>query len=197
MIHTGTGRRNPNFAGYYLCSRHRHGVCDVSGYVPAKLADTLVEREFLELFAVKDLREHRLRSRMTGAESDQRALEAALEQVRKEAAKLDEEDRRLLRAARSGKVPFEDLADLRESLRRDQQEADDRERALEAKVTEARLRARALDATLAALNAVDEWSNLPTWQRRQVLRMVLDDRIVLAKDRASGEIMIEAPWLVG
>ena len=197
LIHTGGGgTRNPTFAGYYLCSRHRAGTCRESGYLPTKLAESVVEQTFLALFGVAEMRSELFAPRMDAADQDRAAVEAALETGRRELRRLDDEDQRLLRAARAGEVPFAMLADLRDSLARDRAEAGARLRSLEEQREAAALRVRSFRVALDALSAADRWAQLDVWQKRQLLRMCLDGRITVAKTPGQDKITVDAPWMV-
>lgn len=195
LIHTGSGgTRKPNFAGYYLCARHRVGTCRESGYIPTRDAEMAVEATFLALFGVREARAEAFSPRIMAAGQDQAALEGSLDGVRREIRRLGEEDHRLLRAARAGEVPYSELGDLRESLRHDRAEAESRLHALEERRENAALQVRAFRVTLEALGAVDHWAGLEVWQKRQLLRMCLDGRITISKGQ--GEITVDAPWMV-
>ena len=198
LIHNGGGgTRNPEFAGYYLCSGRRAGTCRESGYVPTKLAEAVVEQSFLALFGIREMRAEAFTPRMESADQDRAAVEAALETARRDMRRLEEEDQRLLRAARAGEVPFAALEDLRDSLRQDRNEADMRLRSLEEQRASAALRVRSFRVTLDALAAVDRWAQLEVWQKRQLLRMCLDGRITVVKAPHQNEIRVDAPWTVG
>ncbi len=197
LVHTGRGgTRNPNFLGYYLCSRHRDGLCHESGYIPTRAAEDIVEQSFLSLFGVREMRSEAFQARINAADEDRSAVEGVLDGVRRDLRRLDEEDQRLLRAARAGEVPFSALGDLRESLRRDRTEVEGRLRSLEEQREQAALRVRSFRVTLEALDAVDRWATLDVWQRRQLLRMCLDGRITITKAPGQDEITVDAPWMV-
>ncbi len=196
LVHTGRNARHPNFAGYYLCSRHRAGSCPESGYIPMKLAEEAVEQTFLALFGVREMRSEAFTPKMAAADQDQAAVAATIETARRDLRRLDEEDQRLLRAARAGEVPFTMLGDLRDSLARDRVEAEARLRSLEEQREAAALRVRSFRLTLDALGALDRWAQLEVWQKRQLLRMCLDARITITKPRGQSDITVDAPWLV-
>lgn len=195
LIHAGGGRRNPDFAGYYLCSRHRTGTCPESKHIPAKGAEAAVESTFLALYGLSEMRAEAFAPRISAAEQDRLSLEGSIEGVRRELRQLAEQDQRLLRAARAGEVPYSALEDLRDSLRRDRADTEARLQAMEERQQNADLQVRAFRATLQALAAVDHWASLEIWQKRQLLRMCLDGRITVTK--SGDQITLDAPWLVG
>ena len=187
---------HPNHTNYYICPKHRAGTCMASGHIPAEEAEEILQREFLALFGMPDERNEWLVRRISAVDGDRAAVDASLDSVRRDLQRLDNEDQRVLRAARAGKVPFDALADLRESVRRDKEEVERRLRVLEEQRDRAARQARSFTETLEALSAVDHWNTLEVWQKRQLMRMCLNGRIVLRRAPDREEITIDAPWMV-
>ena len=198
VVHTSrSGKSKHAFQEYYVCGNRAAGLCRQGGYVPAKQADAIVEQMFLSLFGVRQMRQEWF-VRNTGSLNDDCAmLSAAQDQVARDLARLTEEDERLLRAARAGKVDLADLADLRRSLRTDRASMEERLRTIRLRLDESMLRQRAFQSTLESLDIVEQWSGLAVWQKRQAIRLVLDDRITLARRGPNQEIIVEIPWTMG
>ncbi len=190
LVHAGRGEH-----GHYVCARTRSAHCKLSGYVPVREANAMIEAAFLNLFGVTEEREARLSPALATIHEERTALQAARDAIEQELRRHAAEDERILRAARAGEIPFGQLGDLRVSLRTDHERAQARLAVLDEQLAAQRLRARAIQDTLDGLAAVQQWQALPVWHKRQLLRSVLSDRIVMA--RVGSEVSVEIPWAVG
>jgi len=194
LVHKSAGPSHPRRARYYLCPGHRAGTCTAHGSIPAREAEDLVQQAFLALFGIREVGRERLMRGIAAADDDQTALAATLEMVRRDLRRLDEEAQRVLRAARTGEIPFSALGDLRESILRDRADAESRLRGVEERREGAASRVRAFRATLDSLEPMALWESLEVWRRRQMLRMCLDGRITMTKAPGQDGITISAPW---
>ena len=179
---------------HYICARSRQGTCSLNGHIPAAAAEQMVEYHFLNLFGMKNQREERFHPRMAATADDHASTVASLRAVELEVRELEEDDQRLLRDARKGKIRIDDLRALRESAERDRVQLTARLQALQQRLQELDGTTVTLRATLQALDAVDRWSSLSAPEQRQLLRMVLGRRVVLCKPKGKADISIELPW---
>lgn len=191
---TGQKFRGKKGYRYYLCMRSRHGLCNENGYIPAPQAEQAVEQAFLQLFGVESEREDRFRPHIAEATQGRASLVTAIRNAEQELAKLDSDDQRLLREARSGKLALQDLHDLRKSITRDREELQNRLDTLRQRLADAAIASRSLEVTLKALKDTDRWGTLEPWQKRQLLSMVLRERIVISKPKGAKEISVNIPW---
>lgn len=193
---TGTRNRQRGVQyRHYICSHSRIGRCTTNaGYIPQDVADKYVEQYFLSLYGLRETRMERLRPHVEAVNEDQRAVAAALKSAQERRRQLDHEELQLQRDARAGKVALADVKWLREGIERDRQQVDERIQQLRNRQSELEIRMRSLEATLEALEAVEQWELLETWRKRQLLQLVLTDRITIWKRKKTEEIVIEPPW---
>jgi site-specific DNA recombinase len=179
--------------GYYVCSAAATGACTESGYIPAHLTETLVATYFAHLYGVVEVRWSHLGAVQERLEAEREAVAAALRTVESKARRYQEEEARILQAARAGTVPFGVISDLLRSLERDRATLDAELRTLQARAAALDERAGMHDGSLATLTGALEWTRLPVAQRRHLLRLVLADlRVVRRKGTAA--IHIQACW---
>lgn len=196
MVHSGPYNRRPNFLGYYVCQRIRSGGCHASGYVPVPQADAIVEAEFLRLYGLQHIRHERFVRLVGQADQEQASLSAAIHQEQVQLEQLAAEDEKVLRAARAAQeIDLKHLEALRGTVMRDREAVEARLATLKDRLAVVDLRSRALQSTLESLDAIGKWQSLPVWQRRQLLRLVLKDRVILARPKGSREVTVEIPWL--
>lgn len=194
LVHKSPGSRRPGRTRYYLCPGRREGTCGASAPIPAVEAELLVQEAFLAVFAVEGLERQRLQRALAGAAAPPGDRAAPVAAARRQLRRLEAEEAHLLRAARAGTLPLDELRALRASLRRDRAEALGR-LAME---EEQRGRAAATEGLLAGpLQPRALWEGLEAWRQREVLRGCLQGRIRLLRPAAGGEVRIEARWLVG
>jgi site-specific DNA recombinase len=197
LIHKPESRGRSHLSGHYICTRSRYGTCRESGHIPAEAAERLVERSFLNVFGLKDMRDERFQPHLEATAKDRETIHHALQNARREIERLDAEDQRLLRQGRSGDIPLSLLGDMRASLQRDRQAVEEQIRSLAQRLSQLAVQAHSLRQTLAALGGLERWTALQPWQKRQLLRMVLADRIVISRPRGTSAIEIEIPWAFG
>lgn len=191
------GRRNRQQGRdyrHYICVRSRQGTCDQNGHIPAQAAEQMVELQFLNLFGLRSEREERFLPSIQAATAQRASLAASLRTAESELARLEADDRRLLRDARSGKIALNDLHALRASIDQDRNDLKTRLELLQTHLSEAEAKARALAGTLRALDAVQRWASLQPWEKRQLLRMVLAERITICRPKGSAQITIDPVW---
>lgn len=189
--HTKSGKVH----SYYRCAQSKHGICTKSGYIPAEAVEAAVENEFLTLFGVPRMRMDRIGPHMLKIDSNLQTAHQAMEATHLRLKKLQKEDAKILRAAREGEIELKELKDLRTSIEDDKNSLLKEVAQEEARVEELKLKKRSLEATLRTLDSVENWSNFPVWRKRQILRTVLKDKIVITKDKGKGkEVSIECAW---
>jgi len=179
---------------HYICHKSRQGVCTANGHIPAPAAEEIIETMFLNLYGIKDLREDRFVASLEAVDLERRALAGSLAEAERELKRLEEERLGLLRGARSGKVSLDDLRDLLESVDADKQVKLAQVQAVEARLGEVDVKQRALHATLSSLDATQRWNTLQPWEKRQLIRMVLTDRITISKPKGNHSVSVEIPW---
>lgn len=179
---------------HYICARSRQGTCNLNGHIPAKAAEQLVELQFLNLYGLKEQREEWFLPSLQATSDHRAGAAASLRTAETELARLEEDDRRLLRDARSGRLQIEDLRPLRESIEQDKRDLHDRMQTLQALLSDTDTKVETVATTLRALAATEHWSALATPEKRQLLRMVLGDRITIAKPKGEHQIAVALPW---
>lgn len=180
--------------GYYICARARLGSCPETGYVPAGAVEAMIEAQFLALFGISDVRQERLRPHFDQINGQREALLAALASAHRKERQFADEEQRVLRAARSGEIDLQLVADLRSSLRRDREVLADETSQIKGQLDGLSLKERGLLATLEALDSLEQWKTLPTWQKRQLLRLVMAEKVTITKPKGRTEIKVETAW---
>lgn len=179
---------------HYICHRSRQGLCDANGHIPAEAAEKIVETLFFEVYGLRTQREDRFLPKVQEAVEDRKGINAALQAALDEMKKLEEDDRHLLREVRARRISFDDLRLLRQSIEQDMEELRQRTQTLKQRLADVDSQVRSLDTTLSALESMDRWDKLEAWQKRQLLRMVVSDRITLCKPKGTREITVDIPW---
>lgn len=179
---------------HYICHKSRQGVCQENGHIPAPSAEAIIETQFLNLFGIRELRSDRFLPSLEAADLERSALAGTLAEAERDLKRLEEERFGLLRSARSGKVGLEDLRELLQSVDVDIQEKMAQIRAVQARVHDVESRLRVLHAALEALDATERWHSLQPWEKRQLIRMVITDRVRISKPKGNHPISVEIPW---
>lgn len=180
--------------GYYICARARLGSCRETGYIPSAAVEAMIEAQFLALFGIPDVRQERLRPHFDQVNGQREALSAALATAQRKERQYADEEQRILRAARSGEIDLQLVSDMRSSLRRDREMLAAETSQIKGQLDGLSLKERGLLATLEALDSLEQWKTLPIWQKRQLLRLVMADKLTITKPRGRNEIKVETAW---
>ncbi len=191
------GRRNRERGveyRHYICHKSRQGTCQENGHIPASAVEAIIEALFLNLFGLKAVREDRFVAGLEAVDLERSALAGTLAEAERELKRLEEERLGLLREARSGKVALEDLRELLQSVDADKQAKLAQVQAIEARLGEVDLKLRALCATLNSLDATQRWHTLQPWEKRQLIRMVISERVMICKPKGNHPVLVDISW---
>ncbi|MBX6377148.1 MAG: recombinase family protein [Clostridia bacterium] len=181
----------------YACARSGQGGCSGNGHVPAEVVERALEEAFLAAFGLAedgdDLGDGFRRAAAAVAGDERAALAAAVRAAEQDLARLADEDRHLLRAARAGQLAPQDLRDLRRSLEAERAQVASRLAALQPRLARLEEGARALAERLATLTPRQRWDRLTAAEKRHLMEMGLWERLTIVKPKGRRHIDIVLP----
>lgn len=191
--------KSKNYPGklyrYYICDAARHGKCSAnSGYIVADDVEVAVAQAFQDLYAVSELRAAKFAPRIQETGDNQAMIAQSMRLAQDRLRQLDDEERKLQKDARAGTVPQDQVPWLRSGIVADRKEVLTQIQSLQIRQGELDIHLQALKGTLAALSVADRWESLEVWHRRQLLRMLLTDRIVIVRPKKTKDVTVDIPW---
>lgn len=187
-------KQQKRWADYY-CHNARSGRCPHNpGYIHQGRADEIVLAQLIALYGSEATRVERLAAAAAHFDLEVAALVAQRSAKEKALLGLDDQESRLMRAARSGALDLKDLRDLRIGIEQERAQASEQLQLLDAQISSSQERVQQARTALDRLGTVRSFDGMPVEQKRDLLRLALAGPIVMYKAKGTHEIQVEIPW---
>jgi site-specific DNA recombinase len=191
---TLVAKQQRNWANYF-CHNDRGGRCGYSpGYIHQGKADEIVLAQFQAMYGNEAARDERLLQAAQKLEADVAGLKGQRSALAGTLATLDEQEARVMRAARAGEIDFKELRDLRLRIENDRTELRARLGELDERMSQIGTRVQEMKTVIERLSAHDRIDLLSTEQKRDLLRLALAGPIIMYKQKGSDLIEVDIPW---
>jgi hypothetical protein len=104
LIYTEARRRSGDYWGYFLCRGRQDGVCDLP-YLPVAQVEQGIERDYLALQLSQDFLDSCQRMLTDSMAEQKESVQFLHDTLRKQLAKLDIQEERLIDLAADGTLP--------------------------------------------------------------------------------------------
>lgn len=179
----------------YVCHSARTGRCGLGpGLIPQPLADRVVLALFAALYLAEGTRRERLLAAVPDLLADCDTLRAEERGLVRSLAGLDEQEGRLLSAARSGELDLGDLRDLRSAIARERADQTERLHRLREQIASRQQQLAAVEAAVERLGAGAKLDCLSTTDQRRLLQLALAAPVTLFKAKGSRLLEVDLVW---